>query len=826
MSSAASISLPVTQAVENALKDYAQVVVIGGGIIGCSLIYHLAALGWQNVTLLEKTELTAGSTWLAAGNVDRFDLSPSLIRLRDDSIRLYERLAERSDLSLTTRRTGGIILATSEARLDELKRRAGLGRPLGMPHLLLSRREILDHHPLIDPAGVAGGLYDPLAGHVDSHELTHALARAAEGLGAEVSEQTAVLAMSQESDGSWLLITDRGEIVADVVVNAAGLWAKDVASMIGRDLPIVAIEHQYVVTEQIDEVQRLDGSLPFICEPDNAFYLRAEADGLQLGAFEAEPRIWNEKDAGLPLGSAEHMIEGAPDRLAPYVIKAGKRLPCFANVPRKAPVNGLITMTPDGRPLLGPLPGLTNYFVASGFMNGLSLAGGAGKALAEWIIEGEPPLDLFALDVARFGAFAGRHYVNSAARDAYSRHFAIRFPHDRPSAGGPLKRTAIHDQLAAHGAQFDVHFGWERPCWFAATAAERLAIRSFGRTARHDAVKRECYALRHAVGIADLTAVFAKHVIEGPDAEAALNHALASDLPKETGMVAEGLMLNRKGQIAGLFTVARISAEGFYLLGPAAFERIHQRRFEYCLPSEGVLYAPVSMRYGVLALAGPKARILLTRVTDEDVSNKALPNLSATEIEVAGSPTQVMRFSLTGDLGYALHLPMEYMATVYEALFVAGQDLGLMDVGIGAIESLRLESGFGGLGGESLSDLYPHEAGLEALLNRDKPDFIGRTALLAQEEQGQMRLCVLAAVEAGNADALGGEPVYCNNAMVGSVITGGFGHHAGQSLAHVLLPSDFAKGGVEIAIDILGNRRSAIVLDTPPFDPKNQPLSI
>lgn len=808
------------------MKEYAQVVVIGGGIVGCSLLYHLAALGWQDVILLEKTELTAGSTWLAAGNVDRFDLSPNLIRLRDDSIRLYERLAERPDLTLSARRTGGIILATSESRLDELKRRAGLGRPLGMPHLLLSRREILDHHPLIDSNGVFGGLYDPLAGQVDAFELTHALARAAEGLGAEISEHTAVLAMSQEADGSWLLITDRGEIVADVVVNAAGLWAKSLAAMIEQDLPIVAIEHQFVATEPIDEIQKLDGRLPFLCEPDSAFYLRAEADGLLLGAFEAEPRVWTEDGIGVPPGFSEYLIEGDPKRLAPYLAKARTRVPCLADAPRKAPVNGPITMTPDGRPLLGPLPGFANYFVATGFMNGLSLAGGAGKALAEWIIEGEPPLDLFALDVARFGSFAGRNYAHSAAKEAYGRHLAIRFPHDRSSAGGPLKRTAIHDKLAARGAQFDVHFGWERPCWFAAKAAERLAVRSFGRTACHDAVGRECQALRQAVGVADLTSVFAKHVFEGPDAEAVLDKVLASDLPKKVGGVTEGLMLNRKGQIAGLFTVARISAEGFYLLGPAAYERVHQRRFEACLPSEGLLYAPVSVRYGVLALAGPKARILLARMTDEDVSNKALANQQAVEIEVAGAPAQVMRISLTGNLGYALHLPMEYLATVYETAYVAGQDLGLVDVGVDAIESLRLESGLDRLGGDAFGDLFPNEAGLETLLNLEKSDFAGRTALRAQMEHIPTRRRVLATVEDGPTDAIGGEPVYCNKAMVGSVIIGGFGHHAGQSLAQILLPVDFAKGGTEIEIDILGHRRSAEVLDAPPFDAKSQPLSM
>ncbi len=808
------------------MKDYAQVVVIGGGVVGCSLIYHLAALGWQDVVLLEKSELSAGSTWLSAGNIDRFDFAPNLIRLRDDSIRLYERLSERLDLKLSTRRSGGIILATSDSRLDELKRRTGLARPLGMPHLLLSRREILDHHPLLDPSGVIGGLYDPLASQVDAYELTHALARAAEMLGASISEQTALLAMSQEPDGSWLLITERGEIVADVVVNAAGLWANDVAAMAGIELPLVALEHQYLLTEHIDEVRTSHGMLPFLCEPDSAYYLRARTDGFLVGAFEAEPVLWRDQDV------SEHQVDdqgseiAPPDRLLPYLKKARQRVPALSDVEIKPPVRGPITMTPDGRPLLGPHPDFVNYFVATGFMNGLSLAGGAGKALAEWIIEGEPPFDLFTLDVARFGAFAGRNYTRESAKKVYGRHFAIRFPNDRVTAGGPLKRSSIHDKLATHGAQFDVHYGWERPCWFAVSGAERQAIRSFGRTARHDALDRECHALRQSVGLVDLTAVYAKHVFEGPDAEAALERALASSLPSQTGALAEGVMLNRKGHITGQFTVARIAEEGFYLLGPAAYERFHQRNFQQSLPNEGVLYAPVSVRYGIIGLAGPKARILLGRVTDEDVSNRALPNLNSVEIEVAGSPAQVMRLSITGDLGYMLHLPMEYMATVYEALFIAGQDLGLLDVGTAAIDSLRLEAGFDSLAGGTSGDLFPHEAGIDSLINKSKTDFVGRAALISQEEQGFTRRRVLATVDAPNADAIGGEPVYCNNNMVGSVIAGGFGHHARQSLARIVLPVDFAKGGTEIAIDILGQRRSATVLEAPPFDQDNQPLSI
>jgi len=806
------------------LKDYAQVAVIGGGIVGSSLLYHLAALGWQETVLLEKAELASGSTWLSAGNVDRFDLQPNLIRLRDDSIRLYERLAEKPDRAFTYHRTGGIMLATSEPRLDDLKRRAALGKRLGMPHLLLSRREILDHYPLIDPTGIVGGLYDPLAGHVDPYDLTQALVRAARSLGAEAYEQTALLDMTREDDGSWLVVTDRGEIVADVVVNATGSSAPELAAMIGLELPIMAMEHQYLGTEPISELKDRDAALPFLCEPDSAFYLRAEGDGLIFGAFEAEPKSWVTDD--IAKTSEVSDVDPLPAELLPYLDKAGKRVPCLSDATFRAPVRGPVTMTPDGRPLLGPLPGFGNYFVASGFLNGLSLAGGAGKALAEWIIEGEPPLDLFALDVTRFGAFAGKTYTDHTARAVYSRHFAISFPNDRSTAGRPLKRTAIHDKLAGHGGQFDAHYGWERPCWFAASAAERLPIRSFGRTAEYDAIKRECQATRSAVGIADLTASLAKHVFEGPDAEAVLDKALASTLPAKIGGIRDGLMLNRKGLIAGSFTVARLSEEGFYLLGPAAYERFHQRFFEQCLPPEGVLYAPVSVRYGILAIIGPKARILLSRIAGEDVSDKALPDRQAIEIEVAGSPAQVMRYSLTGDLSYALHLPMEYMATVYEALFVAGQDLGLHDIGMAAIDSLRLEAGDDRLSGNMFRDLSPLEAAQKDLVDRGKSDFIGQRAFLSQEEQGVTRRRVLTTVDHDGKDAAGGEPVYHGNEMVGAVIAGGFGHHVGQSLAQVMVPIDYTNGGTKLAIDILGERRTATVLDAAPFDPESQPLSI
>ncbi len=806
------------------MKDHAQVVVVGGGIVGCSIIYHLATLGWQNVMLVEKTELTAGSTWLAAGHVSRFDPLPNLIKLRDESVQLYERLAADPDIVFKSHRTGGMILASSEERLSALKLQAARGRPLSMPHVIMSRRELVDHHPLIDPSGIVGGLYDPLAGYVDPYDLTHALARAAEEKGAEINQQTAVIAMSEEPDGSWLIITDRGEIMADVVVNAAGLWANEIMAMIGLDLPVVAIEHQYVMTDKIEEIRNIEGHLPSFYEPDASFQLRCERDSLLIEAYGEEAHCWALD--GIPDDFGSDSLPEAPDRLKPFLALAAKRMPCMQGVAVKSPINGPMTVTPDGRPLLGPIPGFRNFFVASGFMDGLSLAGGAGKALAEWIIEGEPPIDLFAVDVTRFGRFARQSYAIATAREAYRRQFAINFPHRRLTAGRPLKRTAIHDQLAAKGAQFDAVFGWERPCWFARNRAERQPVATFKRGPWFDAVGRECRGLRQAVGIADLTMTFAKHVIEGPEAEASLDQVLASKLPSVVGEISDALMLNRQGRISGLFVLARISDDGFYLIGPAATERFHERCFEQHLPETGIVYAPVSVRYAVLTIAGPKARILLARVTHEDVSEKTLPHKRMAEIEVAGAPALVMRLSLTGDLAYEIHLPMEYQATVYEALFVAGQDLGLLDVGALALSTLGLEAGYDRFFGDTIADLTPGEAGVENLVDMTKQDFVGRKALIDLANEGVTRRRVLVEVDADDADVLGGESVYQGKAVVGSVIVGGFGHHVDMSLAQVVVEAEAAKPGTKLTIDILGDRRPAKVLESPPLNPDKQPLSI
>ena len=806
------------------MRDHAQVVVIGGGVVGCSVLYHLVLLGWPDVMLLEKAELTAGATWRAAGHVSRFDLHPSMIRLRNDSVQLYEKLAGDPKISFKTQLSGGMILATSESRLQELKLQAARGRSLGMPHVIMSRREITDHHPLIDPIGIVGGLYDPLAGHVDAYDLTHALAFAAEDEGAELQQQTAVIAMSQESDGSWLIITDRGEIAADVVVNAAGSWTNDIMAMIGLDVPMAAIEHQYAITENVVEIQALDGQLPSLCDPDASLQMRCERDGVLIHAFNDDVKC--RATSVTPTDIEDGLLYETSERLRSNLTLAAKRMPCLAKVDLRPPITGPMTVTPDGRPLLGPLPGFRNFFLASGFMNGISLAGGAGRALAEWIIEGEPPIDLFMVDVTRFGAFARKSYAMATAKEAYRRFFAIDFPHQRLPAGRPLKRTAIHDQLAAKGAQFDALFGWERPCWFAQTKNEREAASTFKRGSWFEAVGRESRGLRRAVGIADLTMAFAKHVIEGPEVEAILDRMFASPLPAAVGKIGDALMLNRQGRITGLFTLARISDEGFYLIGPAAAERFHQRCFEQHLPDSGIIYAPVSVRYAVLAIAGPKARILLARVTHEDVSDKALPHQSMTEIEVAGAPALVMRLALTGDLAYQIHVPMEYQATVYETLFVAGQDLDLIDVGALALMSLGLEAGHDHFFSQKIADLTPSEADLGELIDPQKPDFIGKTALDSSLDAETGRRRVLVEVDADDADVLGGEPVYHENGVVGSVITGGYGHNVEMSLAQVLVPLELTEPGTRVVIDILGERRSATVLEGAPLNPDDQPLSI
>ncbi|MGI9492724.1 MAG: GcvT family protein, partial [Geminicoccaceae bacterium] len=563
---------------------------------------------------------------------------------------------------------------------------------------------------------------------------------------------------------------------------------------------------------------------PFLCDPDASILMRCERDGVVIDAYGDETKY--HAAAGMPTDVSGDLLPKIVERLRPYVTLAAKRMPCLANVELRSPISGPMTVTPDGRPLLGPLPGFRNFFVACGFMNGLSLAGGAGKALAEWIIEGEPPIDLFAVDVTRFGTFARKSYTMATAREAYRRFFTIDFPHHRPAAGRPLKRTAIHDQLTAKGAQFDALFGWERPCWFAQSKNEREAAKTFKRGSWFGAVRRESRGVRRAVGIADLTMAFAKHVIEGPEVEAILDRMLASTLPAVVGKISDALMLDRQGRISGLFTLARISDEGFYLIGPAAAERFHQRCFEQHLPDAGIIYAPVSVRYAVLAIAGPKARILLARVTYEDVSDKALPHQSMTEIEVAGAPALVMRLALTGDLAYQIHVPMEYQATVYEALVVAGQDLDLIDVGALALTSLGLEAGHDHFFSQKITGFTPREAGLEGLINPQKPDFIGKAAMDDGRYAETAHRRVLVEIDADGADVFGGEPVYHDNGVVGSVITGGYGHNVEMSLAQVLLPVELKVPGTRLLIDILGEWRSATVIEGPPLNPDDQPLSI
>jgi dimethylglycine dehydrogenase len=803
------------------MRGQAAVAVIGGGIVGCSILYHLAARGWRDLVLLEQAELTAGVTWLAAGNVHRFDRPAAMIRLRDDSIRLYERLLRGREQSAGLGRTGGIVLATTEDRLLDLERRAGEASHLGLPHLLLNRREIRDHHPLIDLTGVLGGLYDPLCRHVDAYEMTHALAEAARHQGADIEERTEVLEIRAEP-GGWRLVTSQGDLTAKILVNAAGPWANRIALMTGRELPLALIEHQYVITGPIKEVRSIEGHLPYIAEPDAGYYLRREGHGLLIGAFESEPRPWTLE--GVPAGLGQTILQEDPARIAREVGAARRRLPCLADGTVKPPVNGPLVMTPDGRPLLGPVPGQPGLVVAAGFMDGIALAGGAGRALADWLVDGTPPFDLTPLDVARFGAFAGRGYVAAKALECYIEHDAVCYPRQERPAGRPLRRSPIHDRLAAKGAQFGFFYGWERPRWFAASAEERQGVADFKARPWAAAVDRECRGMARGIGLFDLTAMLAKHVIEGPGAAIALDALFASPLPAATGDVRDVLMLNRKGWILGRFSVLRVHENCFYLIGDAAAERIHQRWFEASLPATGLAYASTSVQYAVLGLAGPKARALLARVAAEEVGAEALPEGRALETEVAGAPAQIICQRTFGGAGFEIHMPLAYQGTVYEALDLSGRDLGLVDIGGFALDASRLEAGLGPKGRGSPSDLTPAEAGLEVLVDLDKGAFLGREALLQGTGEASVRRRVLVRVEddsirldtgddAPGIEVMGAEPVYHDGGVVGEVLHGGYAPNAGHTLARVLVPGPLALPETRLALDLMGKRWSATVLD-------------
>jgi len=803
------------------MQSHARVVVIGGGIVGCSVLYHLTRLGWTDVVLLERDELTSGSTWHAAGNCPNFSTSWNIMKLQSYSNRLYRRLPEEVDAAIDHRRSGSIRLAHSRERMEEFRHVAGMAQAQDLGFEIVSANQMRERHPFLETHDILGGLWDPDDGDIDPSQVTQALAKGARAAGATIHRHSPVRAIARTASGEWRIETEEGAIVGEIVVNAAGYRAREVGRMVGLDLPVVSMQHQYLVTAAIPEIAAHGRPLPLVRDPDVSWYLRQERAGLLLGPYEWDCRLaWD--GAEPPAEFGEELFPDDLDRLERYIEDAVARVPVFGKAGVTRVVNGPIPYTPDGNPLIGPAYGLDDFYLCCAFSFGIVQAGGAGKAMAEWITQGEPEWDLWGLDPRRYTDHANQAYTRAKAWELYQREYAVAFPFEERPAGRPAKTTPLYETLRAKGAAFGARGGWERTAWFAPAGEAGDQRPSFHRTDWHDAVGEECRAVRERVGVMDLGGL-AKFEVEGVSAAAGLDRLICGRLP-EVGRVALAYMCTPKGGVLSELTVTRLAEERFYLVSAASAEWHDEQWLRTHLPADGsVALRNLTARYGTLVLAGPRSREVLGEIAAADLSSAAFPWLGARWIEIGFARLLALQISYVGELGWELHLPIEHLLAVYQALIPAGARLGIRDFGMYAMDSLRLEKGHPAWKLDLTHEVSPLEASLERFVALAKPDFIGRAALLRQRDAGVPQRLVPLVVET-DVEAPFCASVFAGRERIGLVGSAGYGHTLKQSIALACVRSELAAPGTKLEVEIFGDRRPAVVATAPLYDPGNERL--
>jgi len=797
------------------MRTHAKAVVIGGGVVGASVLYHLTKAGWQDVLLIERAELTSGSTWHAAGGMHTVNGDPNVAKLQQYTINLYKEIERISGQSCGVHITGGIMLAGTPARVDWLKMAKARGRYLGMDLELISVDEAAKLFPLMDKKHFLGAMYDPIEGHVDPYGVTHAYAKSAQIGGAEIVRQTRVTDLRQRQDGTWDVITERGDVHAEHVVNAAGLWAREVGRMVGLELPVLAMEHQYLITGDMPELVGKKEQMHCI-DFEGEIYVRQERGGMLMGTYERAGVPWSE--ARTPWDFGQDLLPNDLERIAPSLEVGFEHFPALGPAGIKKVVNGPFTFAPDGNPLIGPVKGLKNFWVACGVMAGFSQGGGVGLSLAHWMVDGDPGADIWAMDVARYGDWTTLAYTNAKVRENYSRRFSIRFPNEELPAARPLRTTPIYDKLQTEHAVFGDYCGFEHPLWFAPSAAEATDIVSWRRSNAHAHVADECLAVQKTAGLLEISN-YGKFEVRGPAAAGWLSRLMANRLPK-VGRIVLTPMLNDRGKLIGDFTVCRVAEEHFFLIGTYAAEQFYLRWFERSLPPTGVSVRPCAVEYVGLSVAGPNSRAILQSLVREDLSNAAFPFMSFRRVDVGMVPTYMGRVSFTGELGYEMWVTTDYQRALYELLREAGRDHGLKSFGGRALNSLRVEKSFGTWAREYRPIYGPYEAGLGRFVDLEKPDFIGRTAALDERAQGGALRLVTFTVDATDADALGDEPIWHDGKVVGWVTSGAYGFRAGASIALGYIPAALAAAESGFEIEIIGERHKATLQESAPVDPQ------
>ena len=800
------------------LPSHAKVVVIGGGVVGCSILFHLAKFGWKDVVLLERDELTSGSSWHAAGQIHTISSDPNISRLQSYTIDLYKEIEETSGHSVGLHITGGFYAASTKEWYDYLKRERSKARYMGLHQEFISPKELGERHPLIDPKHYYAALWDDQDGDLDPSGATYAFAKSARVHGAQYFTHCGVTAMSQGPDGSWDLTTPKGQINAEHVVNCGGLWAREVGHMSGVHLPVQPMEHHYLITEKIDLIaDRMEsmgeaGRLPAGIDYEANIYFRQERQGMLLGTYEPKSTPW--KVDGTPWDFGHELLPPDLDRIADRLEMSFERIPTIGEAGIKDMINGPFTFGPDGNPMIGPVPGMKNYWVAVGVMAGFCQGGGVGLTMAEWMIDGEPSIDVWAMDVARFGEFATPDWVTIKSSENYERRFVMTFPNETLPKGRMQKTTALYDRLVAKGALMGQGFGLENALWFADNPEDAYETPTFERNRSHDYVAREVEAVKTAVGGIEI-ANFAKHEFKGPGAREYLNRTLAGFVPKP-GRLTLTPMLTPKGKLYGDLTVACLAEDHFMLFGSGAMQDAHRRGFEKDLPAD-VSYANVSDDWHGIALSGPKSRELLSRVCRDDVSAEAFKFRDLRQTFVGGVPVILNRISFSGELGYEIYCCPQYLLRLAEAIETTGEDLGYRWYGARALMSMRLEKGWGVWTLEFRPDFDAVESGMDAFINWKK-DFVGKEATLAAKDAGPKQKLVTMTIDVDGIDVSNDEAVLKDGEAVGYISSGGFAHRVGHSMAMAYVQTACAVPGTELQVEILGEMYNAEVLSGAIYD--------
>ncbi len=806
------------------MQNQARVVVVGGGIMGAGLLYHLAQEGWTDSLLIEKGELTSGSTWHAAGQCPSFIADYNMAKIHDYGNRLYPKLEEITGQYVSWHGCGGIRFAMKPAEVEWFHHVASVGKLVGFHCEVIDVAKIRQLNPFVNTDGVLAGAWTTEDGHVDPAGGCNALAKGARAMGAGIMVRNRVVDIKQRQSGDWEVVTEQGNVICEMVVNAAGCYARQVSQMVGTDIPITNMKHTYIVTDTVPEFQEREDEMPVMRDPYPSAYYRQEQKSALIGIYETieSKECWTHRGGWPEWDSENELFDADFDDLAPFIERTMERMPIWSDLGIKRVVCGAIPHTPDANPLLGPAAGLRNFWHCNGASIGIAAGAGCGKYLAQWMVHGDAEINMAGLDPRRFGKYAPGDYTKAKSHQDYEHMYALHLPGEERPASRNTRVTPLFDRLAEQGCKYTEANGWERPKFFSPDGREEEP--GFRHNNVFEVVAEECRAVRERVGILDLSS-FAKYEVSGSDAETYLNRIIANRVPRKDGGIALAHYLSPNGRIAGESTITRLSDGHYYLLsGAAAEDRDFDLLEQGVGEMEDVKVSNVTEDWGVLVLSGPRSRDVLSGLTDSDLTNAGFRWLTCQQIDVAAVPVRALRVSYVGELGWELHCPMARLLELYDAVWAAGEAQGIANFGVYAVDSLRMEKAYKGWGAEMTNEITLVEADMERFFAEGKGDFTGRDATIEVRAKGVTTRLVYVEVEAAHSDVHGGEPAVVDGRAVGVTTSGAYGHYTGKSLGFVYVEPEYANPGSQFDIDLLGEPHRATVLAEPVWDPANERL--